>query len=150
MPLPFTPRSPPTPRVFHGEEVPMPTLPPLVARVRPPEKVDVPAPFTLSRFAMLNDVDDAIGRIEDPVTFSPPARMVSPADTRRPFDDAGPAAERPPVNEDVAAPETVRMLVMAAEPSLAWPVTSRPPAKVEVPVPATFKRFDSESEVEEA
>src|SRR3989338_10301268 len=133
-----------------GREVPTPRVPAEVARVRPPEKVEVPRPFTLSRFAMEKLVELAIGRILEPVTFRPPARMVSPADTRRPFDDARPAAERPPVNEDVAAPETVRILVMAAEPSLAWPVTSRPPAKVEVPVPATFKRLESESDVDEA
>src|SRR3989338_1929339 len=94
-------------------------------------------------------VELAIGRILEPVTFRPPARMVSPADPRRPLDDARPAAERPPVNEDVAAPETVRMLVMAAEPSLAWPGTSRPPAKVGVPGPAAFKRFGRGSVVEE-
>lgn len=38
----------------------------------PPAKVDVPSPFTFRRFPMENDVDDAMGRMEDPVTVRPP------------------------------------------------------------------------------
>ena len=99
---------------------------------------------------MLKEVEDAMGRMEEPVTFNPPARMVSPPETRRPADEASPAEERPPVKVEVAAPETVSVLVMTALPSLAWPVTSSPPAKVEVPRPATVRRLPTENEVVEA
>ena len=86
---------------------------------RPPVKLEVPAPLTCKRLPTLNDVDEAIGRMDAPVTVRPPAKMVSPAETRRPFEDASPTAERPPAKVDVPVPDTVRRLVMVAEPSAA-------------------------------
>ena len=62
------------------------------------------------RFETLKLVEDAIGRMDEPVTLRPPARIVSPAETRRPLEESRPAAVRPPVNDDDAAPCTWRML----------------------------------------
>src|SRR3989344_7740924 len=42
-----------------GEEVPMPRVPAEVASVRPPENVEVPRPFTLSRFESESEVEEA-------------------------------------------------------------------------------------------
>ena len=51
---------PATPRAKEpGEEVPTPRVPAEVPRVRPPEKVEVPRPFTFKRLASENEVEEA-------------------------------------------------------------------------------------------
>src|SRR3989344_5188594 len=42
-----------------GEEVPTPRVPAEVPRVRPPEKGEVPRPFTFKRLASENEVEEA-------------------------------------------------------------------------------------------
>ena len=74
----------------------------------PPVNVDVPRPETVRTLPTLNDVLEAIGRIDEPVTLSPPCKIVSPAETRRPREEASPADETPPVK--VVVPEPVMLI----------------------------------------
>src|ERR1051325_4714821 len=85
----------------------------------PPLKVELPVPLTVMTLPTEKLVDDATGRMEEPITRRPPASTVSPDETRSPPEESKPAAERPPVKVDVPVPETVSRLVIAAEPSLA-------------------------------
>src|SRR3989338_826091 len=140
-----------------GLEVPTPKVPAEVPSVRPPEKVEVPRPLTPSRLAILNEVDEATGRIEEPETLNPPAKTESPAETRRPREESTPGALIPPAKEGVPLPVKFGALENLVAPStsrLPWTrwfaATSRPPANVEVPRPLTLRRFASEREVEGA
>src|SRR3989338_2794256 len=120
-----------------GLEVPTPRVPAEVPRVRPPEKVEVPRPLTLRRFAMdAEPVVEALRFVIRPEKF-PATALMSPVDSREPA-RRWPVTSRLPEKVEEAAPETVRVFVMVALPSLAWPVTSSPPAKVLVPRPFTL------------
>jgi len=129
-----------------GDEVPMPSVRPVVS---PPAKVEVPNPFTFRRFEIENDVDDAIGRMEEPVTLSPPARMVSPVETLSPFEEARPDEESPPVKVEVPVPvDTIFPPVRRRSPTVdsmpevdLRPAEEMPPVKVEVAAPETVMMF---------
>ena len=116
---------------------------------REPEKVDAPRPFTWMRFETENEVEDAMGRILEPVTLRPPAKMVSPVDTRSPFEEARPDEERPPEKLEVPMPvETILPPVRRKSPAVdsmpevdLRPAEESPPVKVEVPDPETVRRF---------
>jgi len=132
-----------------GDEVPTPRVPADVPRVRPPANVDVPSPFTFKRFEMEKLVDDAIGRMEEPVIVRPPWRMVSPAETLKPFEVVMPDVEMPPEKLEVPAPvETILPPVRRRSPTVdsmpdvdLRPAEEMPPEKVEVPVPETVMTF---------
>src|SRR3989338_7056689 len=67
-----------------GLEVPMPRVPPLVARVRPPEKVEGPRPFTLSRVESESEVEEAKLKkeaIDEVAVRNPALRLFSTVST---------------------------------------------------------------------
>ena len=109
----------------------------------PPANVEVPVPDTVNRSATSNEVDDAMGMSDLPVTEK------LPEVTAKPFVVVMPVAEIPPENVDEPAPvEMILPPVSNKSPAVdsmpdveRSPAAERPPVKEDVAEPETVRRF---------
>ena len=165
---------PPTDKKCEGEEVPKPKFPPEVPKLSPPANVEVPRPATFIRLETLKEVVEAIGNndalvvevaknasmvgvevevsvvlsIQAVIIFAPPP--VTPPVVASVPQTMVPFASVSSVSQPVVGTRTEPPVIRNPFVTWTWSLMDRPPVNVDVPNPFTFKRLESESDVEEA